>query len=137
MKTFLLRLLDSSGPREFDDVVSFVGEDASGSFGILADHARMITSLVIGLARFRVTGGDWRYVAMPGGILYFDQNELNLCTRRCLVGDDYEQISSALREQLLAEEYKLSSIKQNLHQMEEELFKRLWEMGKEGAWNNA
>lgn len=137
MKTFTLRILDSSGTREYGDVVSFVGEDASGSFGILADHDRMITSLVVGLARFRTQQQDWNYAALPGGILTFDRNELSLCTRRCLVGTDYELISAALREQLIAEESRLSSMKRSLHQMEEELFRRLWEMGKEGGLGNA
>lgn len=137
MTTFTLRILDSAGQHEFADVVSFVGEDASGSFGILAGHVRMITSLVIGLASFRTTGSGWRYVALPEAILYFDEGVLNLCTRRCLVGDDYDRISTALREQLLAEESRLTSMKQSLHRMEEEIFRRLWEMSKKGTWSHA
>jgi len=137
MTTFTLRILDSAGQHGFTDVVSFVGEDASGSFGILASHARMITSLVTGLVSFRTTDSDWRYVALPGAILYFDDGVLNLCTRRCLIGADYDHISTALREQLLAEESKLTSMKQSLHRMEEEIFKRLWEMSKNGSWSHA
>ena len=137
MKTFVLRVLDSGGQKEFTDVVSFVGEDASGSFGILAGHERLITSLLTGLARFRTESSGWQYVAVPGAILYFDEDELCLCTRRCLVGDDYERISAALREQILAEESKMAAMKQNLHRMEEEVFRRLWELGKEGARQHA
>jgi len=130
MKTFTLRILDSHGQQEFTDVVSFVATDASGSFGILAGHARTIASLVVGLARFRTTNAGWHYVALPGAILCFDEGVLSLCTRRCLVGDNFERISVALREQLLAEEMKLTTMKQSLHRMEEEIFKRLWEMSK-------
>ena len=130
MKTFCLRILDSGGQQEFGDVVSFVGTGRTGSFGILPDHARMITSLVVGLARFRTVDGIWHYVALPGAILYFERNVLNLGTRRCLVDDDYERISTALREQLLAEERKLASMKESLHRMEEEVLKRLWEIGR-------
>ena len=137
MKTFVLRVLDSGGQKEFTDVVSFVGEDASGSFGILGGHERLITSLLTGLARFRTASSDWQYVAVPGAILYFDEDVLNVCTRRCLVGDDYERISAALREQILAEESKMAAMKQNLHRMEEEVFRRLWELGKEGARQHA
>ena len=137
MKTFVLRVLDSGGQKEFTDVVSFVGEDASGSFGILGGHERLITSLLTGLARFRTASSDWQYVAVPGAILYFDEDVLSVCTRRCLVGDDYERISAALREQILAEESKMAAMKQNLHRMEEEVFRRLWELGKEGARQHA
>ena len=37
-------------------MASFIGEDDSGSFGILAGHARMMTMLGFGLARFRAGG---------------------------------------------------------------------------------
>ena len=137
MTDFTLLLQDATRTTSIAGVTSFVGEDDSGSFGILAHQARMMTSLVIGLASFRTTDSDWRYVALPGAILYFDNGVLNLCTRRCLIGDDYDHISTALREQLLAEESKLTAMKQSLHRMEEEIFKRLWEMSKKGSWSHA
>jgi F-type H+-transporting ATPase subunit epsilon len=133
MKSFTLQIQDTDGEREFAGVSSFVGEDASGSFGILAGHARMITSLIVGLARFRLGENDWRYLALPGAILYFRDDVLTLSTRHCLVGDDYTRISAALRDQLLAEEEKLRAMKESLHRMEEELFKRLWEIGRRGV----
>jgi len=113
-------------------VTSFVAEDASGSFGILAGHARMMASLVIGLARFRIGEATWQYVALPGALLYFEANVLTLSTRRYLVDDDYTRISQALQEQLLAEEEALRSIKDSLNQMEEEVLKRIWSLGRGG-----
>jgi F-type H+-transporting ATPase subunit epsilon len=133
LNTFTLKLLDTGGERVFDDVVSFVGTDQTGSFGILANHTRTIASLVVGLARFRLATGDWHYLALPGATLYFEDNVLSIATQQALVDDDYERISAALREQLLAEEEKLASMKQSLHRMEEEIFKRLWEMGRAGV----
>ena len=50
MKTFKLRLQDATHAMDIPGVTSFVGEDESGSFGILADHARLMTTLVIGMA---------------------------------------------------------------------------------------
>lgn len=130
MKTFTLKLQDATRSEQITGVTSFVGEDASGSFGILAGHARMMTSLIIGLARFRVGEDTWKYLAVPGAVLYFRDNELTLSTRCYLLDDDYMRISQALREQLLAEEDTLYAIKQSLHQMEEEALKRLWELGR-------
>jgi F-type H+-transporting ATPase subunit epsilon len=132
MKTFRLKIFDPTGQREYDDVVSFVGKDASGSFGIRADHARMITSLVVGLAQFRTSTKPWHYLALAGAILNFDDNTLRLATHRYLVDDDYNRISNALNEQLLAEETRLASMKERLHRMEEEVFRRLWKIGREG-----
>ena len=133
MRTFALVVQDSSGRQSFDGVTSFVGEDASGSFGILAGQARMITALVVGLARFRCGDAPWRYLALPGAILYFHDNMLTLSARRCLIGEDYNLISTALREQLLAEESRLQQMKESLHRIEEEVLKRLWEMSRERA----
>ena len=133
MKKFTLILQDATHTQRIEQVTSFVGEDATGSFGILAGHARMMTSLVFGLARFRTGENAWQYLALPGAVLYFNANELSLSTRRYLVDDDYERISTALHEQLLAEENELRELKKSLHHMEEEVLKRLWEIGHESG----
>ena len=133
MKTFTLLLLGATQTERIEGVSSFVGEDASGSFGILAGHARIITSLVFGLARFRVEDEPWQYLALPGAILYFLDNELSLSTRSYLMDDNYERISTVLQEQLLDEEEDLRTMKQGLHQMEEEILRRMWLMSREGG----
>lgn len=133
MKSFTLWLQDATQSEEITGVTSFVGVDTSGSFGILAGHARMMTSLIIGLARFRIGEGAWQYLALPGAVLYFHDNVLTLSTRRYLLGDDYMHISRALQQQLLAEEEKLYTMKESLHHMEEEVLKRLWQMSHKGT----
>jgi F-type H+-transporting ATPase subunit epsilon len=133
MKTFRLTLCDATRRETFEEVISFVGEDASGSFGILAGHARMMTALLFGLARFRRSDGHWHYLALPGALLYFVKDELSISARRYLLDDDYERISAALQEQLLAEEEDLRVMKESLHRMEEELLRRMWEIHRAGA----
>ena len=102
-------------------------------FGILADHARLMTPLLFGLARFRRAEGGWHYLAFPGALLYFVNGELSISTRRYLLDDDYGRISAALQEQLLAEEEGLRVMKESLHRMEEELLRRMWEMNRAGG----
>ena len=133
MKSFTLLLQDASHTEQFDGVNSFVGEDSSGSFGILSGHARMMTSLVMGLARFRIDEQNWQYIATPGALLYFKDNKLELSTRHFLIDDDYMRISMALEKQLLKEESQIHVQKQSLRRIEEDVLKRLWEMGREGA----
>lgn len=130
MKDFTLSLQDSKGIETVPGVTSFLGRDASGSFGILADHARFMTALVTGLAAFRTGEDEWHYLAVPGAILSFDSNQLSLSTRHCLRDDDYMRISQALKQQLLAEEKRLLSTRQSLHNMEQEVLKRLWDMAR-------
>lgn len=133
MSSFILSLQDASHAEEFKGITSFVGEDASGSFGILPGHERMMTSLVMGLARFRGQDQNWQYIATPGALLYFQANQLTLLSRHFLIDEDYMRISSALEQQLLQEESRLQEQKQSLRQMEEEVLKRLWEVERHGA----
>jgi F-type H+-transporting ATPase subunit epsilon len=130
MKTFSLMLQDSSHAEIIDGVSSFVGEDMSGSFGILADHARMMTTLVMGLARYRIGNESWHYLAQPGAVLYFHNNLLTISTRHYFRDQDYMRISSDLQQKLLAEEEEIHSIKQNLQYMEKEIFKRMGELSR-------
>ena len=51
MNTFVLHLQSATQNERIEKVESFVGRDASGSFGILAGHAPFMTSLVFGMAR--------------------------------------------------------------------------------------
>lgn len=133
MKTFELMLFDTTHCEKISGVRSFVGEDATGSFGIQANHCRMMTALVMGLARYRTEEINWQYLAMPGAILYFKDNTLTLYTRHYLRDEDYLRISAALQDQLLAEEKQLHAMRDNLRQMEETLLKRLWELGRQGS----
>ena len=128
MGAFVLHLQSATQYEHVDDVESFVGEDASGSFGILAGHARMMTSLAFGLARYRSVGGNWRYMALPGAIVYFLDNQLYINTRRYVRGEDYETVSATLNHELRLEEENLQSLKENLGRLEDEMFKRLWKL---------
>jgi F-type H+-transporting ATPase subunit epsilon len=131
MRPFTLRLLGAVRTDEIEGVTSFVGEDATGLFGILAGRARLMTKLTVGLAKFRVADDPWRYLALPGAVLYFHENVLTLSTRRYLVGDDYTEISRAMQEQLLHEQKQLQVMKNSLQHMEEEIFKRLWKKNRQ------
>lgn len=132
MNTFPLHLESATQYERIDGVISFVGEDDSGSFGILPGHGRMMTLLTFGLARFRTIDQEWEYLALPGALAYFLDNELHLSARRYVRGKDYEGISEVLQKELLAEENALREMKQSLRHLEEEMFKRLWEMRRGG-----
>ncbi len=134
MKSFTLIVQSATQTERIEGVSSFVGEDASGSFGIRANHTRLITSLVFGLARFRVGDQPWKYLALPGAVLYFVDNELFLSTRSYLIDDNYEKISALLQQQLLKEEEELRMMKAGLRNMEEEILRRMWVMGREGGF---
>jgi F-type H+-transporting ATPase subunit epsilon len=128
MNGFVLNLYGAAEVRSFPGVRSFVGEDASGSFGILPGHGRFMTCLSFGLARFREEGEVWHYLAMPGAVLYFVDNRMDVCTRRFVLGDDYEGIAKRLSSQLAEEESALRGVRESLAQLERQLMIRLWRM---------
>lgn len=128
MNGFELEVCGAAQTLQLSGVRSFIGEDASGSFGLQADHARFMTVLEFGLARFRTADADWQYLALPGALLYFAQGRLWIGTRRFLLDSDYTHISRLLREQLREEERALSDTKASLRRMEEELLRRLWQL---------
>jgi F-type H+-transporting ATPase subunit epsilon len=130
MKPFALVVQDATHVERFDQVASFVGWDDSGSFGLLANHERFMTILSWGLVRFQTMDDAWHYLALPGGLLYFGENTATISTRRFLRDDDVDRISRALEEQLSIEEDSLKTMKQSLSRLEEEMFKRLWRMGR-------
>ncbi|HYW03690.1 MAG TPA: F0F1 ATP synthase subunit epsilon [Gammaproteobacteria bacterium] len=134
MSGFRLELNGATERRVFEDVESFVGEDGSGSFGVLPGHERLITPLVFGLASFRPSAGDWQYLATTGGTLYFADGVLRIATRRFLVEPDYAAVSAALERQLAAEEAEMHRVRDSLHRLEEGMYRRLeWlQRGREG-----
>jgi F-type H+-transporting ATPase subunit epsilon len=105
-----------------------VGEDATGSFGLLPHHGRFMTALVFGLARYRLRDDTWHYLALPGALLYFVDNTLFLSTRHYVRSDDYQDIARAVQEHLVQEEESLAALRHSLRHLEEELLQRLWQL---------
>jgi F-type H+-transporting ATPase subunit epsilon len=132
MSGFRLVLHDSTHVETVDGVTAFVAEDDSGSFGIRAGCTRTATVLTLGLARYRCGEAPWQYLALPRAVLYFNNDELTISTRHFLRGDDYTRISAAMDKELLAEEQQLRTMKKSLRHMEEEILRRMWEMGRAG-----
>lgn len=134
MNTFVMKLFDADHEQRINDVVSFVGEDASGSFGIQPGHARFMTTLVFGLARFQCKNKDWCYLALPGAVLYFCDNELTISTRHFLIDHDLDRITTDLDQQLIAEEENLYATRESLHRMEQAMMKHMLTLKRRLSW---
>jgi len=128
VSTFTLHLYGADRGERIDGVASFVGEDVSGSFGILAHHARFMTVLVFGLARFTHADGRREYLGLPGGVLYFVDNALHLSTRRYMRDSHAQRIASALTGELAREEQQLAETRRKLQRLEAEMLRHLAEL---------
>lgn len=129
MSGFTLHLQSATQYARLDGVRSFVARDASGAFGVMARHERMMTALAYGMARLRPRDGPWRYVALPGGIAYFADGELYVSTRRFVLGEDFDAVAAAVERTLQAEDAVLRSLKESVARLEREMVRRLWSIG--------
>lgn len=125
MNTFRLSMNSAIRTETIPSIISFVGADASGSFGLQPGHTPLITLLTYGLSRFQNGAGQWFYLACPGAILHFEKDQLIINTRHYLIHADHEKIAGLLAGQLAEEEAGLQSIRHNLQQLEQALFRRL------------
>ena len=131
---FVLNLFDATHEQRITGVTSFVGEDATGSFGIQSNHARFMTTLIFGLARFRLGTDNWHYLALPGAVVYFNNKELTISTRHFLMDTDLERISALLEQQLMTEEESLRATRESLHRMEQAMLKRMLMLKRKTVW---
>ena len=131
MNAFTLHLFAADRTEVIAGVTSFTGEDASGSFGLLANHDRFMTALTFGLARLALADGKREYLGFPGGLLYFVDNELRISSRRYLRDTDVARITQALTRELLEEERALEQTRRKLHRLETEMLRRLAQLGRD------
>jgi len=133
MTAMVLDLRSPARTERIEGVRSFVGRDASGSFGLLPGHERLLTVLVLGLARFRLEDAAWHYLAVPGAVLDGEADRIVLATRHYLLDTDYDRISRRLDEEIAREEKDARALRSSLSRMDEELLRHLWETGAE-SW---
>jgi F-type H+-transporting ATPase subunit epsilon len=130
MKNFSIYLQSGTKTEEITDIISFTGTDESGSFGILADHARIMTCLKYGLAQFKRANGTIEYLVMPGAIVYFVANKLFITTRLYYRNMEYGEITKILLNQLAKEDQATVEVKTILKKLDESLMRKLWQMKK-------
>lgn len=138
MNGFALELASGTQWQRVEGVMSFVGTDASGRFGLMPGHEPLATVLAFGLARFRLqppkSDGPadealgWRYLALPGGVLRFANNQLWIATRRYVLGEQLDAVQAALEQDMRGEQLQQADLRHNLEQLENTLMQRLWRL---------
>jgi F-type H+-transporting ATPase subunit epsilon len=72
-----------------DHVLALRAEDATGSFGVLPQHADFLTSLVISVVSWRSSNGTRHYCAVRRGVLSIaGGHDVVIATREAVAGDD-------------------------------------------------
>jgi F-type H+-transporting ATPase subunit epsilon len=125
MNTFTLTLIDTAEKTRIEKVRQFIAADDDGSFGMLAGHAHTVALLRYGLSRFIDDQGIWRYLAMPGAVLRFADNQLTITTARYFLGDDPDAICAELEAALQQTDSEVHRSRAALTEIEHSLLKRL------------
>lgn len=132
MSGFRLRLLDTHGCEEFEDIRHCIAADDSGLFGILPGHQSMVVVLRYGLARFCDADAVWHYVALPGGVLRFADNELTITTQRYFLGDDRHGLCDQLAQEMANIDSEIHRARATLSEIEHSLVRRLAALSQRG-----
>lgn len=128
MRTLRFELETPLGGEILEDVVSFVGSDASGSFGVLPDAERRVTILAQGLAQVQRTDGSTRYLALPGGVLDLRDNVLRVATSSYAASNERSEIVGALESLWHGREERIREVKESLRRLEEGVLQRMAEL---------
>ena len=132
---FEFNLLSSNQTQKFTNVTSFLGIDATGSFGIQAHHEPFMTVLALGLSRFRVENEEsWRYVALPSGLLSFRANQLTISTHYFWIDTDFNRLTHLLEQQAETDQKNMRTIRENLQRMELAMLKKIRSLKHDIRW---
>lgn len=127
---FELQLLSPDMQHTDPKALSFVGEDASGRFGIQAHHDQFMTVLIPGLARFESMSAGWLYIATTGALVHFSENHLNLISGGVWINADYKLLIEQLENQMRLIREQGYLLKRSMGQMDHQVLRKLWEFEK-------
>jgi len=96
-KTFRTKILSADRMLFEGETTSLIAHGRDGYFGILADHAPLIASLVPGKLVLRDAGGNEQCFCMSGGLLEVAHNEVKILvdSAECPEEIDYERACKA------------------------------------------
>ena len=81
-----------------------VTRTTEGEIGILADHEPTMAALATGSTVVHAVGGDKISIAIHGGFLQIDHNEVTLLTDRAVLAEGDAAAAAELAESMAAEE---------------------------------
>ncbi len=86
------------------DIASARAEDESGSFGILAGHADLLTVLTVSVVSWRHADGRAGYCAVQKGVLSVrGGQEIAIATRQAQLGTDFAALETSVLARFRAE----------------------------------
>lgn len=129
MNEFECFIFTPQGTLQESHLVSFVGRDATGSFGIRPKRFSFTTILEYGITKMKNSKGDQIYYAIAGGALEFRKEKLTIVTSYAVKSAEIEGLADELEAYITAERTRSDKIKLSIKKLDEEILKRLHKMG--------
>jgi F-type H+-transporting ATPase subunit epsilon len=111
------------------DVVKVVGESPSGSFAVLPRHVDIASALVPGIFAYFPSGSREMLMAVNGGILIKQGENLSLATRMAVKGE-LGSLKSTVEKFVSEVDEKERKARTAVAKMEADLVRRFVEFGK-------
>ena len=111
------------------EVVKVVGESPSGSFAVLPRHVDIATALVPGIVAYFTSGSREFLMAVNGGILVKQGENLSIATRMAVKGE-LGSLNSAVEKFINEVDDKERKARTAVAKMEADLVRRFVEFGK-------
>jgi len=87
-----------------------------------------LTYLVSGLARYQRSDETWRYLALPGGVLRFQDNTLVISTPHYFISETLDGIRDFLPQ--IEDEQNVHEMRRSLKQLDRGVMERLWRLSR-------
>ena len=104
--------------------------DASGRFGLRPGHERFVTVLAPSLLIYTDPSGIERYVAVDGGVLSLEGDQVSVVTREAVLADKLEEIAERAATILDARHRQERQAHAEFEELQTALVKQLAHVGK-------
>lgn len=131
MNTFAMTLYSAAQQTDYAQVIQFVGQDASGSFGVLAGAEDLLTMLPFGMVRFQTADLLWHYLAVPEAVLHFTANRMHVTASSFIVGDDRNRMTQLLDSTRHEQTQRVHSTRLSVQQLDQALMRKFLQTGRE------
>jgi F-type H+-transporting ATPase subunit epsilon len=111
------------------EVTKIVGESTGGGFGLLPRHIDFITSLVPGLLAYETDRGTETFLALNGGILVKQGEQVSIATRAAIHGE-LGELKEAVEDFITDLDEKERKTRTAVARLEADFIRRFVEFGK-------
>jgi F-type H+-transporting ATPase subunit epsilon len=110
-------------------VIKIIGEGPRGSFGLLPRHIDFVTALVPGILAYAITAENTEFLAVKGGILVKQKDQVTVATRMAIKGE-LGELKRTINRFITEVDEREKTARTAVARLEASFIRRFLEMGK-------